>query len=134
MRSSRLRLWVQAMAIIAVAVPAVGIASLSLREGVLESGGPSVNSAFHLILGATSVLLLADFWVAIRRTAGVRMSLALGLGGVMACFLGAVLSEVLGPPALAILLAGAAAWGIALIRSGSGKRAELALRADGQNR
>ena len=124
MRSNRLRVWVQAGAIVAVAVPAVGIASLALSEGVLESGGPSVNSAFHLMLGVTIVLLFANFWVAIRRTAGVGMSFALGLGGFVSSVVVAVLSETLGPPALALILVGAVAWAIVLVRSGSGERAE----------
>ena len=124
MRSSRLRHWVRAAAIVAVAVPAIGIASLALGEGVLESGGLSVNSVFHLMLGVTMVLVFANFWVAIRRTADVGTSFTLGLVGFVACVVGAVLSEILGPPALATILIGALAWAIVLVRSGPGERVE----------
>ena len=124
MNSSRLRKWVQAAAIAAVAVPAGGIASLALRDGVLEPGGPTVNSVFHLMLGVTMVLVFANFWVAIRRTADVGTSFTLGLVGFVACVVGAVLSEILGPPALATILIGALAWAIVLVRSGPGERVE----------
>lgn len=116
--------WVKVAAIFAVAVPAFGIAFLVLREVAREPGGDALNSAFHLVLGATLVLLFVDFLTAIRRSGDVRMTLALGVGGFACCLAGAVLSEVLGPPALALLLVSAAAWGLVLLRSGSGGRAE----------
>ncbi len=119
MSSSRLHQWVQGAAVVAVAVPTFGIAFLVWREVALESGGASLNRMFHLILGAALVLLFADFFTVIRRCGGVGIALALGLGGFIACLAGAVLSEILGPPALALLLLGAVGWAIVLARASS---------------
>lgn len=126
-RMSRILPWARAAATVAVAVPSIGIAALVFREVILEPGADSLNTGFHVALGATLVLLFVDFLTAIRRTRGVGISLALGLGGLVCCLAGAILSEMFGPVALALLLAGTAAWGIVLVRSGSGERAEEAL-------
>ena len=134
MRSSRMHQWVRVAAILAVAVPAIGLAFLAFREGATESGGVSFNRAFHLILGAALVLLFVDFLTAIRRSRGIGMTIALGLGGFVCCLVGAVLSEMFGPPALGLLLAGAATWAMVLVRTMLSGRAEPALRADGQER
>lgn len=124
MDSSRLRQWVQALAIALVAIPAIGIAALVFREGAFEAPGwASVNGAFHVLLAATLVLVFADFWIAIRRAGGPGMSLALGLGGFIACVVAAGLSELFGPLALALLVVVAAGWAIVLARSGAGLRA-----------
>jgi len=124
MSSGRMRQWAQAAAILAVAVPAMGIAVLAFREGAAESGGVSLNQAFHVILASTLVLLFVDFLTAIRRSGSAGMTFALGVGGFICCFVGAVVSEMFGPPALALLLAGAAFWAVVLMRSGSRRRAE----------
>jgi len=129
MGSNRQHVWVQTAAIVAVAVPAIGMASLAIREGLSEPGGVSVNSAFHLMLGVTLLLVFVDFLVAIRRATKVGVALALGLAGFATSIVGGVLSEMFGPLALAFLFVFAAVWAIA---SGvaRGRRARSAASAE----
>lgn len=127
MPSSRLSRSVRAFSLVAVAAPAIGIALLVLREGALESGGMSVNRVFHPALGAALLLWFADFTVAIRRSDEPRTILALGVAGFVVCLVGAILSEMFGPPALALLLAGGVAWTVVLLRG----RPQLRSAAEG---
>ncbi len=129
MRPSRLLGLVQGVALLAVAVPAAGIAFLAFREATLESGGLTLNRVHHLALGVAMLLLLADFLVAVRRVDGSWTTLALGAVGLVVCLAGAIASEVFGPLALALLLVGGVSWALALICPGSGGRAEQARRA-----
>lgn len=116
-RMQRLTAVAQWVAVLLVSVPALGIAFLSLREGVTEPGGMSLNRAFHVVLGLALLLLLADAFIAIRRSARPELALLMGTGGFLAALGGGVLSEVLGPPALLLLLAGGVIWALALLRS-----------------
>lgn len=106
--------WVAALL---VAIPALGIAFLSLREGMLEPGGMSLNRAFHLMLGLALLLILADALIAIRRSARPEIILLVGSGGFLVAFVGGLFSEVLGPPALALLLVGGVIWAFILQRT-----------------
>lgn len=106
------------VAVLLVAVPALGIAFLLLREGVAESGGMSLNAAFHLGLGLWLLLILSDSALAIRRSGRFEVVLLIGTGGFLAALLGAILSELLGPPMLLLLIVGGAVWTFALWRQG----------------
>ena len=118
MQSSRLNASVRVLALAAVAVPAIGIALLVLREGAMETGDMSLNRVFHLTLGVALLLWFADFLVAIRRAGSTGTALALGMAGFVVCLVGAILTEMLGPPALALFLVGGVSWAAVLLRAG----------------
>lgn len=90
MRSCRLRGLVQGVAVLAVAAPALGITLLVSREAAMEPGAFTLDRVFHLALGVAMLQLFADFFVAIRRSGGTRITLALGAGGLVVCLIGAI--------------------------------------------
>ncbi len=120
MSSSRSLTAAKSAAALAVAVPAIGIAYLALREAIAEPGGVSLNRAFHTALGVAVLLLLADLLIAIRRSRGVGTTLVLGTGGFVAVLVGALLSEFLGPPAVLVLLLIGLGWAVFLAMSAPG--------------
>jgi hypothetical protein len=130
MRSTWPRVFVQGLAVVAVAVPAMGIALLVFREGAAEFGDMPLNRVFHLTLGAALMLLFADLVVTIRRSGSAGAAFAIGAVGFVVCLVGAVLSEMLGPPAVALLVLVGASWAGCLLRAGSGGRAEQPHRRD----
>lgn len=117
MRTRKFLMAAQITAIVLVAVPAVGIAVLTLREVLLEPGGMSLNRTFHLGLGLTLLLLLVDAYVAIRRSGRAEIVLLLGTGGFLLALIGGLASEVLGPPMLVLLVIGVCVWTYSLLRS-----------------
>lgn len=117
MRTHRILMVAQSVAIVLVAVPALGIVVLALREVLLEPGGMSLNRAFHLGLGLSLLLLFVDAFVAIRRSGRVEIILLLGTGGFLLALIGGLASEVLGPPALLLLIIGVSVWASLLLRS-----------------
>lgn len=117
MRTHKFLMAAQSVAIVLVAVPALGIAVLTLREVALEPGGMSLNRVFHLGLGLALLLLLVDAYVAIRRSGRVEIILLLGTGGFLLALIGGLASEVLGPPVLLLLIIGVSVWASLLLRS-----------------
>lgn len=103
---------------IAVAIPALGLCWLLMKEAVSEPGGPSVSLAFHVVLAISLLALSSEFAVTIGRCRDPRVLLALGTGGFVAIILAAVLGELLGPAILLALLIVIVVWGARLHRSG----------------
>ena len=101
---------VRVVAAVTVAVPAIGLGFLSLREGVTEAPGMPLDRAFHLGLGIALILLLGDFLTAILRSRRVGIVILLGSGGFLLTLMGGVAAEVLGPPVLLLLLVIGIVW------------------------
>lgn len=120
---------------IAAAIPAFGLCWLLTKEAIAEPGGPSINLAFHVVLGIGLLMLFSEFAVTIGRCRDPLVLLALGAGGFIAILLAAVLSELLGPPVLLALLMVVVVWGARLRRSGHlPGLVKPALPADSQQR
>lgn len=100
----------------ATALPAVGLGLLCLSQGISEVGGaPRVDCVFHTALGVTMLLLFADVALVIGRSKTLVGILFAGVLGFVAAFAAAVLAEVGGPPALALVAAAIAIWGVLLL-------------------
>ena len=124
--------WAKALAIVAVAVPALGLGVAVLLQAVAEGASLSLNQVFHLVLGLALLGLFAQFTSVIRRSRSGGAALALGGTGLLAAVLGAVVAELFGPPALAGLVILCAVWKLATVcrKSASAQVVEQAPQPD----
>ncbi|MFU8890800.1 MAG: hypothetical protein ACNA76_03960 [Anaerosomatales bacterium] len=95
-----------------------------VREFLTEPGGAALNlnSVFHLLLALALLVLAVDFSTAILHSGRLEMILLLAMGGFLAVLAGFGLSELLGPPALLLLLVACTVWAAMLVRSARQQR------------
>ncbi|KAF0209508.1 MAG: 4Fe-4S [Actinobacteria bacterium] len=116
-RPARLLISLRLVSAIVVAIPAVGLGAATFWQGLAEPGGMSLDRMFHLSLGLALFVLFAEFAVSIIRSRASATIIALGLGGFLAAALAAIVAELLGPPALLILVIAVSVWAVVLART-----------------
>jgi len=103
----------------AAALPAVGFGLLCLFQGFAELGSPSLDCAFHLMLGASLLVLFADVAVFIQRSDDLGKILLAGVLGFAGAFGAVMLAELGGPPVLGVLFVVAGAWALTIAVRGA---------------
>lgn len=102
----------------AAALPAVGFGLVCLSQGVAELGTRSLDCAFHLMLGASLLVLFADVAVYIQGSRNLGWILLAGVAGFAGSFLAVLLAELGGPPVLGLLILVAGVWALSLTQRG----------------
>lgn len=100
----------------AAALPAVSVGLLCFSQGISEISRPSVDCAFHLMLGAALLVLFADVALVIKRSSKLSSVLLAGVLGFAGAFAAAVLAEFGGPPVLGVIVLASAAWALVIVR------------------
>ncbi|MHB1016977.1 MAG: hypothetical protein ACYC2X_03670 [Coriobacteriia bacterium] len=100
-----------------VAAPALWLAGALAAELLSDLSGPFINTAFHVVLIVAALVAGAEFAASVTRAKHPSVALALGLIGVAAIALGALATEILGPPVLLLLIIAEALVAVRLVRS-----------------
>jgi hypothetical protein len=108
---------VRLAAIGAAALPSVGLGSLCFLQGLQGLASPSVDCAFHIMLGSAMLVLFADVAAVIQRSNDLGRVLLFGVLGFAGSFGAIVLAELGGPPVLVVLVICAVAWSLQIASS-----------------